>query len=296
MVRKKNRIKTAWQDRLMMFFVYTFVILFALACIFPFLYVISYSVMPYDEYLKNPVNMIPSHLDFSAYREILTFPLLYSGYANTLFITIVGTVLNLTLLIISAYPLSKTDLKGRKIILWMVLFTMLFSGGMIPRYYLVRELGLINTLGSLILPGAISAYNLILMKNFVSNIPESLEEAALIDGANELQILWKIIVPLSKAAIASFAIMCAVTHWNSFFDAVIFLTQRDKWPLMLVLREMVFEGGAGAIQDVVVEEEMAQTFTIQMAMIVVIIIPIICVYPFLQKYFVTGLTIGGVKE
>lgn len=280
----------------MMCLVYTFVTLFALVCIFPFLYVISYSVMPYSEYLKNPVNMIPSRLDFSAYREILKFPLLYSGYRNTLFITIVGTVLNLSLLIISAYPLSKTDLKGRKVILWMVLFTMLFSGGMIPRYYLVRQLGLINSLGSLILPGAISAYNLILMKNFVGSIPDSLEEAALIDGANEIQILWRIIVPLSKAAIASFAIMCAVMHWNSFFDAVIFLTQREQWPLMLVLREMVFEGGAGAIQNVVVEEDMAQTFTIQMAMIVVIIVPIVCVYPFLQKYFVTGLTIGGVKE
>ncbi|MBE5041144.1 carbohydrate ABC transporter permease [Oscillospiraceae bacterium DSM 107454] len=280
----------------MMVLVYTFVILFAFACIFPFLYVISYSVMPYSEYLENPVKMIPSKLDFGAYKEILKFPLLYSGYRNTLFITIVGTLLNLTLLIISAYPLSKADLKGRKIILWMILFTMLFSGGMIPRYYLVRELGLINSLGSLILPGAISAYNLILMKNFVGNIPDSLEEAALIDGANELQILWRIIVPLSKAAIASFAIMCAVNHWNSFFDAVIFLTQRDQWPLMLVLREMVFEGGAGAIQNVVAEEDMAQTFTIQMAMIVVIIVPIICVYPFLQKYFVTGLTIGGVKE
>lgn len=295
----KNKIKTSsLGDRFMMAFMYTFVILFALLCIFPFMYVICYSVMPYSEYLENPAKMIPSRLDFGAYREIFKFKLLYSGYRNTLFITIVGTLLNVVLLVISGYPLSKPDLKGRKIILWLVLFTMLFSGGMIPRYYLVRNLGLINSLFSLILPGAISAYNLILMKNFIGNIPDSLEEAALIDGANEIQILWRVIVPLSKPAIASFVVMCAVGHWNAFFDAVIYITKRDAWPLMLVLREMVFEGGAGAIQEVAssVNEEVTQTFTIQMAMIVVIIAPIICVYPFLQKYFVTGLTIGGVKE
>ncbi len=294
---RRNKIKTtAAGDRVMMAVIYTFVILFALLCIFPFVYVVSYSVMPYSEYLQNPAKLFPSRLDFSAYVEIFKFNLLYSGYRNTLFITIVGTLLNVSLLLVSAYPLSKPDLKGRKVVLWMVLFTMLFSGGMIPRYYLVRSLGLINTLWSLILPGAISAYNLILMKNFIANIPDSLEEAALIDGANELQILVRIIIPLSKAAIASFVVMCAVGHWNAFFDAVIYLTKRDLWPLMLVLREMVFEGGAGAIQEVTVAEEVTQTFTIQMAMIVVIIAPIICVYPFLQKYFVTGMTIGGVKE
>ena len=292
----RNKIKTtAAGDRVMMAVIYTFVILFALLCIFPFVYVVSYSVMPYSEYLQNPAKLFPSRLDFSAYVEIFKFNLLYSGYRNTLFITIVGTLLNVSLLLVSAYPLSKPDLKGRKVVLWMVLFTMLFSGGMIPRYYLVRSLGLINTLWSLILPGAISAYNLILMKNFIANIPDSLEEAALIDGANELQILVRIIIPLSKAAIASFVVMCAVGHWNAFFDAVIYLTKRDLWPLMLVLREMVFEGGAGAIQEVTVAEEVTQTFTIQMAMIVVIIAPIICVYPFLQKYFVKGVMVGALK-
>ena len=285
-------------DKFLMLFIYVFVLLFTAACIFPFLYVISYSLTPYQEYLKNPTSLIPAQISLSAYAEIFKFKLLYSGYGNTVFVTFVGTFINIALLVISGYPLSKKDLKGRQVILFMILFTMLFSGGMVPKYYLVRNLKLINSLWSLILPGAVSAYNLILMKNFISNIPAGMEEAALIDGANEIGILFKIIIPLSLPAIASFTIMCAVGHWNAFFDAVIYINKRAMWPLMLVLREMVFEGGSSALQEYTssADDVVTQTFNIQMAMIVITILPIITVYPFLQKYFITGLTMGGVKE
>ena len=276
--------------------VYVFLILFALLCLVPFLYVLSYSLTPYSDYLKNPTALIPAHFTLQAYKDILGYKLLYSGYKNTLFITIVGTCLNLALLLVSAYPLSKKDLKGRGIILSLVLFTMLFSGGMIPRYYLIRSLNLIDSVWALILPTAMSAYNLILMKNFVEAIPESLEESAMIDGANEIVILVKIIVPLCIPAIATFTIMCAVAHWNDFFDAVIFTTKRKAWPLMLVLREIVLEGNSGDAATYTPDDAVTQSFTLQMAMIVASILPILCIYPFMQKYFVTGLTMGGVKE
>lgn len=278
--------------------VYAFLLFFAALCLIPFLYVLSYSLTPYEEYLKNPSALIPSSFTIQAYKDIFSYKNLYTGYKNTLFITFVGTCLNVGLLILSAYPLSKKDLKGRGVVLAMVLFTMLFSGGMIPKYYLVRNLKLIDTLWALILPGAISAYNLILMKNFVEAIPDSLEESAMIDGANEIIILIKIIAPLCLPAIATFTIMSAVGHWNSFFDAVIYTTKRKMWPLMLVLREVVAEGNTADVGGQVFspDDVATQSFTLQMAMIIATILPIICVYPFLQKYFVTGLTMGGVKE
>lgn len=289
--------RSSLSDMIFSFVAYTVVMLFAALCIMPLLYVLGYSLMPYDQYLANPINFIPKALDFSAYKSIFTYPTLYSGYKNTLFITGVGTFLNVSLLLISAYPLSKENLKGRKVILSLILFTMLFSGGMIPRYQLVKNLKLINSLWAMILPGAISAYNLILMKSFIEKIPSSLEESAMIDGANEIRILFQIIIPLSLPAIAAFTVMCGVTHWNAFFDAVIFTSKRDLWPLMLVLREMVTDGGSGALQEVTTEatDVTTQTFTIQMAMIIVTILPIVTIYPFAQKYFVTGLTLGGVK-
>ena len=278
--------------------VYAFLLIFAALCLVPFLYVLSYSLTPYEEYLKNPAALIPPRFTIQAYKDIFGYKNLYTGYKNTLFITIVGTCLNVGLLILSAYPLSKKDLKGRGVVLAMVLFTMLFSGGMIPKYYLIRNLGLIDSLWALMLPGAISAYNLILMKNFVEAIPDSLEESAMMDGANEIIVLVKIIAPLCLPAIATFTIMHAVGHWNSFFDAVIYTTRRKMWPLMLVLREVVAEGNTGDVggQVFTPDDVATQSFTLQMAMIIASILPIICVYPFLQKYFVTGLTMGGVKE
>lgn len=293
---KNTLSKTASKSGVML--VYAFLLLFAALCLVPFLYVLSYSLTPYEEYLKNPAALIPTSFTLQAYKDILGYKLFYSGYRNTLFITVAGTCLNIGLLIVSAYPLSKTDLKGRGVILAMVLFTMLFGGGMIPRYYLVRNLNLIDSLWALILPGAISAYNLILMKNFVAAIPDSLEESAMIDGANEVVILIKIIAPLCLPAIATFTIMCAVAHWNNFFDAIIFTTKRKCWPLMLVLREIVSEGNSGDLANMSYspDDVVTQSFTLQMAMIIASILPIVCVYPFLQKYFVTGLTMGGVKE
>lgn len=271
----------------------------ALLCLFPFFYVLVFSITPYMDYLENPLRLFPKNPTLLAFKQILQVPLIYSGYRTTIFITVVGTFLNIFLLMISAYPLSKKDLKGRNIILSFILFTMFFGGGMIPNYYLIRTLGLINSLWALILPGALSAWYLILMKNFINEIPDSLEESAVIDGANEIVILFKIIIPLSAPAIASFALFHAVGHWNTFFSAVLYITKRDKWPLMLILREMVLEDSTNMINQGIQQSDnttmVINPFNIKMAITVITIAPIIMVYPFLQRYFMKGMLIGSIK-
>lgn len=285
---------TSLGDKIFIIFNYSFIGLFSLLCIFPFLYVLSYSVMPYADYLKDPINLIPYNITFSSYSKVLQFPLIYSGYKLSVFITIVGTFLNVFLLSISAYPLSKKDLKGRNFVMKLILFTMFFSGGIIPSYILVRGLGILNTPWALILPGAISAYNLILMKNFMNSIPDSLEESAIIDGANELVVLFKIILPLSMPAIATFTLFHAVAHWNAFFTAILYMSKRSMWPIMLVLRELVIEDGTSQVATGVAAVE-SNPFTLKMAAIIIAVLPILLVYPFLQKYFMKGMLLGSVK-
>ncbi|MFD0678333.1 MULTISPECIES: carbohydrate ABC transporter permease [unclassified Paenibacillus] len=269
--------------------------IFALVCLFPFFYVASFSVTPYSEYLANPLKLIPSQLEFGAYKQIFQMKVMWTGYRNTILITVIGVALNISLLLISAYPLSKTDLKGRNVILILITFTMFFNGGLIPNFYLIKSLHLYNTLWSMILPGVLSAYNLILMKNFVSAIPPSLEESAFIDGANEITVLSRIIIPLSKPAIATFVIFHAVTQWNTFFSAIIYTSKRDLWPLMLILRDLVVDDGGLAKDAMDMNSTGVTVFTIKMAIIIFASLPIILVYPFLQKFFMKGMLIGSIK-
>jgi len=269
--------------------------LFALICLFPFFYVAVFSITPYTEYLQSPLKLIPNHIELGAYKQIFDMPLLLSGYRNTILITVGGVALNIFLMIITAYPLSKTDLKGRNAILVLITFTMFFNGGLIPNFYLVKSLHLYNTLWALILPTALGAYNLILMKSFISAIPRDLEESAFMDGANELKVLFRIIVPLSKPAIATFVIFQAVAQWNTFFNAIIYTSKRNLWPLMLILRDLVVEEGGIARDALDASSGNVTEFTIKMAIIIVATLPILLVYPFLQKYFMKGLLIGSIK-
>ncbi|MBO9605790.1 MAG: carbohydrate ABC transporter permease [Paenibacillaceae bacterium] len=280
-------------DKIFDSFNYILITLFALICLFPFYYVLVFSITPYDDYLAHPLRMIPHHFEFGAYEQIFRMPQMWSGYRNTILITVIGVALNISLMLISAYPLSKTDLKGRNVVLIFITFTMFFNGGLIPNFYLVKELHLYNTLWSMILPGVLGAYNLILMKNFVASIPASLEESAFIDGANEFKVLYKIIIPLSKPAIATFVIFHAVTQWNTFFSAIIYTSKRDLWPLMLILRDLVVDDG-GIAKDVN-DTSGVTVFTIKMAIIIFATLPIITVYPFLQRFFMKGMLIGSIK-
>lgn len=294
----KRHIKLGWDDITLSGMAYIVSGLFAIMCVIPFIYVIVYSISPYSEYLENPFRLIPKKVTFEAYKMAMDYRYLWTGYKNTIFISVVGTFCSMILLVLTAYPLTKKDLRGRRTIMTLWIITMFFSGGMIPNYFLMRNLGLLNNLWSIILPGLLGAYNLILMMNYIRGLPASIEEAALIDGANDAQVLFKVVLPLCLPILATLGLFTIVGYWNTYFSSIIYLTKREKWPLQLVLREIVFESAANEMQQqgMAVEERMTQPFTLKMSSIVIATLPIMCVYPFLQKYFMTGLVLGGVKE
>lgn len=275
------------------------VTIFAICSILPFIYVFFVSFMPYSEYLENPLKMIPSQFVLSAYKEMLGYKLIKSGYRVTLFITIVGTLLSLFLLIITAYPLSKTKLKGQKAVMTMIIFTMFFNGGMIPNYILMRDLRLIDTLWGMILPDVFSAFFLIIMRSFIKiTVPVELEESAKIDGANDIRILFSVVVPILKPAIATLAVYISVGYWNNYFSAMLYEIDRNNWPLSLVLRELVVENNTSSVSSVTQmlnSLSRSHPFTLKMAAIVITTLPILLVYPFMQRYFVKGIALGSVK-
>ncbi len=275
------------------------VTIFSLCCVLPFLYVFFTSFMSYDEYLAHPLRVIPAKIDLQAYKEIFGYALIRSGYFITVTVTVAGTALSIFLLVISGYPLSKPGLKGRKVIMGMILFTMFFNGGMIPNYILIRELGIYDNILALILPGCISAFNLILMKNFIrTTIPDSLEEAARVDGANDVRILVSVVIPVLKPAIATMTIFSAVFYWNNYFSAMMYISDRKRWPLILVLRELVVENtdAVSPVTAMLTAAARSHPFTLKMAAIVITILPILVIYPFMQRYFVKGISLGSVKE
>ena len=275
------------------------VAVFAACCLAPFVYVFFTSFMTYEEYLENPLRIIPHAFSLEAYKQILDYELIHSGALVSFTVTVVGTALSVFLLIITAYALSRPHLRGRKAIMGLILFTMFFNGGMIPNYILIRNLKLYNTVWALILPESISAFNLILMKNFIrTSVPESLIEAAQIDGASDLRILTTIVVPMSRPAIATMTIFHAVGYWNNYFSAAMYVADRKLWPLTLVLRELVVENtdSVSPVTAMLNSQARSHPFTLKMAAIVIVIVPILLVYPFMQRYFVNGISLGSIKE
>lgn len=295
--RGASAIRRGHDDRVVAGISYVITGVFALLCVVPFLLVIIYSFTPYELYLKNHFDFLPDRLTLDAYRMVWRYQYIWSGYRNTLFVALLGTAASMVLLIITAYPLTKRNLKGQRLIMTLWIITMFFSGGMIPDYFLIRSLGLINNLWSLILPALLGCYNLILMRNYMESLPPSLGEAALMDGANDLQVLVRVVVPLCMPIVATLALFTVVGYWNSYFHAIMYITKRNQWPLQLVLRELVFESGANELQaGMASEDRVSAPFLLKMASIVVATLPIMMVYPFLQRFFMTGLVLGGVKE
>ncbi len=242
--------------------------------------------------------LIPEKFDFTAFR------MLWSGrksiiraYSNTMYRVLLGTSLQMLMTISFAYGLSRRNLKGRSLITKYVVVTMLFSGGMIPGFLLVQLLGLYNTRLSMILPGLMSTWNMLVMRNFFMAIPSSLEEAAIIDGANDVQILTKVVLPLSKATIATIALFYAVGHWNAWFDAMLYINDVSKMPMQNLLRNIITatSGISDLEMDMTLVETTPPTIAMQSAVIVISTLPIICVYPFVQKYFVKGVMVGSIK-
>ena len=278
---------------------YTIVTLIAITTIIPFIYIIGASFATEYEIATRPMFFIPQDVTIDAYKYIFSSSKILRGFGNSLFITVAGTAINLFFTVTMAYALSKNRLRGRNFFLNMVIFSMFFSGGMIPGYIVVANiLNLKNTYWSVLLPGAISAYNMMIVKNFFQGIPQELEESASIDGCTDIGVLWRIVLPLSLPVLATFGLFYAVGHWNAYFSAMIYMTgAKEKWPLQVLLRELIImsNGTAGDMTNMDPEFVQPPEQSIKMAVIVVSTVPIMCVYPFLQKYFVKGVMVGALK-
>lgn len=265
--------------------------------LYPLLYVVFASLSSPNELISHTGLLLkPQGFTFGAYKAVLKNPMIFSGYKNTLFIVIVGTVYNIVMTSMGAYVLSRKKFFWKKPMTYMVIVTMFFGGGLIPSYLLIQNLGLGNKLWALIIPSAIGTWNLIIMRTSFASIPDSLIESAGMDGANEFTILFKIVLPLSLPTIAVMALYYGVGHWNSWFNAMIYLRKRELYPLQLVLREILISNSTNdMMQNVAVTEKEAISETIKYATIMVATVPILCAYPFLQKYFVKGAMVGALK-
>ncbi|OUS75740.1 ABC transporter permease [Paenibacillus sp. MY03] len=290
-------LKQSWGSRLFDGVNATLLLGFALITVLPFIYVLAGSFATQKELLLRGFILFPTEFSLDAYKYIFSTQTLVRSLFVTVFITVTGTLINLLFTCLMAYPLARKDMDFRKPILMMVVFTMLFSGGMIPTFLVVRDLGMIDTYWSLLIPGAISAFNLIIIRNFFQQLPDGLEESAKIDGCNDLGIFLRIVLPLSMPAIATFSLFYAVGHWNTFFNAVLYINDNTKWPIQVLLRQIVIlaSGGIGDSSAMEADYVAPPDQAVKMAVIVVSTLPILLVYPFLQKHFAKGVLLGSVK-
>ncbi|GIO92241.1 MULTISPECIES: carbohydrate ABC transporter permease [Paenibacillus] len=276
---------------------YIVLTMFGLAAVLPFVYVIAGSFASDAELTSRAVFFIPKTFTLNAYEFIFSTGTIVKSIGVSVYVTVIGTLVNLFFTVTMAYSLAKRGLYGRNLVLNLVIFSMLFGGGMIPTYLVVKELQLLDSLWALMLPGAISAFNLIIVKNFFQEIPKEIEEAGRIDGCSELGLLWRIVLPLSMPVLATFTLFYAVGHWNDFFSALLYINDPEKWPLQVMLRQIVLlsQAAAGDLNSMDPNFVKPPDQSIKMAVIVVGTIPILCVYPFLQKHFAKGVLLGSVK-
>lgn len=274
---------------------YIILIFVAAVTLYPFLYVFAASLSNETFILQGKVGIIPMGFNIEAYRRVMNYPMIGRAYVNTVFYTVAGTAINMIMTILGAYPLSKKRLLGRGMFTAFITFTMLFGGGLIPTYLVIKNLGLLDTIWVMMIPGAISTWNLIVMRTFFQQIPGELEESALIDGCNDFQTLFMIILPLSIPSLATIALFYAVGHWNGFFTALIYLRTQELYPLQIILRQIVIENQMDDLINQMMAGRDIVSESIKYATIVVATVPILLVYPFIQKYFVKGVMIGALK-
>lgn len=289
-------------DRLFEIGNHLFVITLLILVLYPLIYIVSASVSDPVAVNTGEMWLFPKGFTLEGFQRVFRDPDILIGYRNTIFYTGVGTFINLAVTLPCAYALSRADLRGRSVILLLIIFTMFFSGGIIPTYLLVRDLGLINTVWALLIPKAAAAWNiLVAMAFFRMTIPNELHDAAVIDGCSEFRFFTRIVLPLSKAIIAVMALFYAVGHWNQYFDALIYLSDRELYPLQLFLREILVqqEMSASMMMDGAAMEAMAEQARIadivKYAVMIVASLPLLVAYPFLQRYFMKGVMIGSVK-
>lgn len=270
------------------------VALISVMMIYPFWYQISLSLSDAVKARQGGAFLIPRGFSLASYKTVLSSSAMGYGSVNTLKVTLIGTLLSLLVTSTTAYPLSRKDLPMHRFFTWMVVFTFIFSGGMIPTFLVVRELGLINSHWALILPSLVASYNVLIMRNFFSNIPKEVEESAYIDGAGDIRIFFSLILPLSGPVLATVGLWLAVGYWNNYFNALLYISRRDMRVLQQILMEIINSSRA---DDVLNVENAAGITpeTVKAASIMVISIPILLVYPFVQKFFVKGVMVGAVK-
>lgn len=299
---RKNRVKEGMADRIFCTVNYILLTLILLSVLYPLVYVLSASIS--DPVLVNNGTMwlLPKGITFEGYRRVFQDPEILTGYRNTIFYTVAGTAINLFFTILTAYPLSRKDFFGRNVFTFFFSFTMFFGGGMIPTYLLIRDLHLIDSVWVMLIPGAISMWNVVLCRTFFqSSIPEELKEAAMLDGCNHTKFLLWVVIPLSAPIIAVLAMYYGVGHWNAFFEAMIYLSDAKLYPLQLILRELLVQQQMSAQMlltddNVLAMAEQAKIAdSIKYALIIVSSLPILMVYPFLQKYFAKGVMVGALK-
>jgi len=297
---RKRKIKDPIEDRILYTVSYTILILFSITVMYPIVYVIASSLSSGVAVSTGQVVIWPVDLSFDGYVAVFHHKRILSGYLNTIFYTVLGTFINVSITMIAAYPLARRDMQWKKFYMFLFTFTMFFGGGLIPTYILITQIHMINTIWAVLIPGALNVYNMILARTFIMNsIPNELLDSAQIDGCSDIRYFFSIVLPLSRAVMAVITLFYAVSHWNSYFDAMMYLNNPDLHPLQLILRQILinsqivsndFQGGADIYGDKIYLENV-----LKYALIVVSSVPIIALYPFIQKYFVKGVMIGSLK-
>lgn len=298
--KRTTNFKHSYSDKIFDAINVIIMILLLLLFIIPLWFVLIASISDPLQVSTGKVILIPKGITLVAYETLLEHRNILTGYGNTIFYTLAGTFLNLVMTILCAFPLSRKDFMPRKLLLAICMFTMYFNGGLIPSYLVMKKVGLLNTRWAMIIPGAISVYNMLVMRTyFINSIPGELQEAATLDGANIAQYLVRIVLPLSKPVIAVIGLYYAVSHWNDYYNALIYLYDDKLYPLQSVLRELLMSYTTESIGNTMsaadIESRINLENTLKYSVIVAATIPMMCVYPFIQKFFVKGIMIGSVK-
>ena len=296
-LNRPSHIKESAGDRVFQGIILFFSVLLILVVAYPLYFTVIASFSKPEDVLLGRVIFWPKNISFESYQMVIAESSIWMGYGNTILYTVLGTLINLALTTMIAYPLSCRETPGRGILTFVASFTMLFSGGLIPTYLLVRQLGMYNTIWAMLLPSGITTYNMLVMKNFFqSSIPAELKEAACLDGCSDMQTLFLVVLPLSGSIIAVMVLFYAVAHWNEYFSALIYLKDRFRMPLQVILREILLQNQELAQGDGTgLYEKMMAAETMKYAIIIIASVPVICLYPFVQKHFVKGVMVGAIK-
>ena len=293
------KIKNPMEDRILYFVVYTVIILFLLVILYPLIFIISASFSEGSEVQLGRVYLWPVKPTLEGYRAVFSHRNIMTGYRNTILYTLGGTLINVVVTVLCAYPLSRRDMPMRGFFVFLFVFTMFFGGGLIPTYLLVNSLGMVNTFWALLIPGAMSVYNMIITRTFFQNgVPHELLEASQIDGCSDARYFFSILLPLSQAVISVISLYYAVAHWNSYFSALIYIRDKQLQPLQLILRSILLSTrvSLNEFEDPdLLEGKIGLEFLVKFALIVVSSAPIMCLYPFVQKFFAKGVMLGSVK-